>query len=136
MRSWIKPDPGEGTQGSEESWEQITTTEGDRGMQYEQALKHWGASKLINPWTPLKQYESVDVDSVVVTMVFDRGYECCGGTDPDCYCSLAESPSASVQITGTTDTGRTLTHSIDAEDFNFTEVLGEILCAGDGTVTL
>jgi hypothetical protein len=105
-------------------------------MQYEEALKIWGASKLISPWTPLRQYESVDVSTVRVVMTFNEGYACCGGTDPDCYCSLAESPRASVEITGETDLGRKLSYDMDASDFNFTEVLGEILCAGDGTLSL
>lgn len=105
-------------------------------MQYEEALKRWGAQKLINPWTPLKQYETVDIDSVTVEFVFNEGYACCGGSDPNCYCSLAESPSADVYVTGRTDLDRKLTYTMRATDFNFTEVLGEILCAAEGTMTL
>ena len=105
-------------------------------MQYEEALKHWGVSKLVSPWAPLKQYETVDIETVKVTMVFDEGYVCCGGTDPDCYCSMATSPTAEVLITGQTDLGRKLSHRIDATDFDFTVVLGEILCAADGQMSL
>lgn len=105
-------------------------------MQYEEALKVWGAQKLISPWAPLRQYETVDVSTVEVKFTFYEGYACCGGTDPHCYCSLAESPRAEVEITGETDLGRSLSYTICAEDFDFTEVLGEILCAGDGTLSL
>lgn len=90
-------------------------------MQFEQALKVWGAEKL----------GKVDVDSVKVVMEFDEGYACCGGRDEDCYCSYAQSPSANIVITSGNKRCE-----ISADDFDFAEVLSEIVQAGNGTLTL
>lgn len=57
-------------------------------MKYEEAIKLWAAKKLgIDP----ASVESVWFD-------IDQGYQCCGGSDPDCYCSFAESPSLEANI--------------------------------------
>jgi hypothetical protein len=90
-------------------------------MQFEQALKIWGADKI----------GSVDPDSVKVSMEFDQGYACCGGRDENCYCSYAQSPSANIVIIS-----GTRRHEISADDFDFAEVLSEIVQAGNGTLTL
>lgn len=57
-------------------------------MKYEEALKKWGAEK-----AKIEDWESVSVD-----FEMDQGYACCGGRDPDCYCSFAESPSFYVEV--------------------------------------
>jgi len=93
-------------------------------MQFEQALRVWGAERLST------KKHTVDPNSVKVEMEFNEGYACCGGTDPNCYCSYAESPSAHVVITS----GK-LKSSINVEDFDFAEILGEIVKAGNGTLT-
>jgi len=99
-------------------------------MQYEEALREWGARKL-------EAYSRKGVEvtrsSVDVAMNFNEGYACCGGSDPDCYCSFAESPSADVIITGYSSKGTRLTYSICASDFDFASILGEIVEAA-GTI--
>lgn len=93
-------------------------------MQYEMALKVWGAQRLSN------SHRTVNPDIVKVEMDFNEGYACCGGTDPNCYCSYAESPSANVVITA----GK-LRETINVEDFDFAVILGEIVRAADGMIT-
>ncbi|QOI67539.1 hypothetical protein SEA_BEUFFERT_164 [Streptomyces phage Beuffert] len=93
-------------------------------MQYEKALKTWGAKRLSTP------RKTVNPDIVTVEMEFNEGYACCGGRDPNCYCSYAESPSANVVITA----GK-LKETINVEDFDFAEILGEIVKAADGAIT-
>lgn len=93
-------------------------------MKYEKALKVWGANRLSTP------HRVIDPIDVTVSMEFNEGYACCGGTDPNCYCSYAESPSANVVIAA----GK-VRETIDVEDFNFAEVLGEIVKAAGGTIS-
>lgn len=98
-------------------------------MMYEDALKVWGAQRLreanfrVDP-------SKIDTEKVVVEMQFDEGYACCGGYDPNCYCSFAESPSANVVIS----CGQYRTE-ISTDDFDFATILGEIVAAGNGTLT-
>jgi len=101
-------------------------------MKYEEALQLWGAKKLSEVYPRL----AIDSATVHVGMQFDKGYVCCGGRDPDCYCSRAESPSASVRITAwTRDMSRQASVDIDAEDFDFATVLSEIIAVSDGALT-
>lgn len=95
-------------------------------MKYDDALKAWGLLKL-REWYPK---DKIDPQSVTVRMNFSEGYACCGGSDPLCYCSFAESPSAEVRVEAWP---RTWTMSVD--DFDFSKVLKEICEAADGTVT-
>jgi hypothetical protein len=94
-------------------------------MQFEKALKVWGAAKLSNDKV------TVNPDTVTVMTDFNEGYACCGGSDPDCYCSYAESPSAHVVIMS-----GSRRYEIDLEDFDFATILGEIVQAGNGTLNL
>jgi hypothetical protein len=93
-------------------------------MNYEQALKVWGAKRLST------SNRTVNPDAVSVFMDFDEGYACCGGTQEGCYCSYAYGPSANVVISA-----GNLRQTIDVEDFNFIEILGEIVKAADGMIT-
>jgi hypothetical protein len=93
-------------------------------MQYEKALKVWGAKRLSTP------RKTVNPDVVRVEMEFDEGYACCGGTDPNCYCSYAQFPSAKVVIMAGKER-----QTIDVTDFDFAEILGEIVAAADGMIT-
>lgn len=97
-------------------------------MHYEEALKLWGARRL----TKATGY-TVEPHTVHVRMVFTEGFPCCGGSNPDCYCSFATSPSANVAISGTDTKGRPQCTTIDADSFDFAEVLGEIVEAA-GTI--
>lgn len=99
-------------------------------MNYEEALKEWGARKL-------EEYNEVEIvrKSVHVELEFKEGYTCCGGRDPGCYCSFAESPSAEVLIKGVDAKGRRCQREIDHNSFDFATVLREIVAAGGGTVT-
>jgi hypothetical protein len=104
-------------------------------MQYEDALREWGARKLEASYRVHKS-ETVSRPSVVVKFTFNKGYACCGGTDPDCYCSFAESPSAEVVAEGFTTTGKLVSATIlDHWDFDFGKVLQELVEAGGGQVT-
>jgi hypothetical protein len=90
--------------------------------QYELALRLWGAQKL-------KEYYRTQVvpDTVDVRLDFDPGYACCGGRDPDCYCSYWEAPSVNIEITGFSKTGgNMLNYRSNAEDFNFFMLMREL----------
>jgi hypothetical protein len=108
---------------------------------YETALRLWGEKRLrANYWNDIP--EDAEIYDVGVEMEFDEGYDCCGGTDPLCYCSLAESPRADVVITGKykkTHYGAekefVAVDKRSADDFDFVTVLNEILEAGGGTIT-
>ncbi|MFE6967166.1 hypothetical protein ACFVAJ_18780 [Agromyces sp. NPDC057679] len=100
---------------------------------YEDALRAWGAKRIQKYWARDDFDESivtVDVSTVTVEFEYDEGYACCGGRDPECYCSQAVPPTARVYIGSST---RSI--SIAAEDFDFTEVLREIIEAGGGTIS-
>ena len=100
-------------------------------MRYEDALKKWGALRLEASGSDL----SVQLESVTVGFDFNAGYSCCGGRDPDCYCSFAESPSANVVISGESTKGNMLQVFISLEDFDFATVLMEIVRAGGGEIS-
>jgi len=68
-------------------------------MKYEEALEKWGALKLYSKYSNLSK-EISDVREVQVTFDFTAGYQCCGGSNDDCYCSFYESPRAEVFIRG------------------------------------
>lgn len=116
-------------------------------MDYQEALSRWGARKIARRRG--LHLASIDLDSVRVRMDFDGGYACCGGTDPNCYCSFAQSPRAEVAITANLRTdnlhllplfgryqgGDAVQFTIPLADFEFTTVLREILAEADGTVT-
>lgn len=102
-------------------------------MHYEMALKFWAHSKL---QPSLKKNETIVLNKIDVGMNFSQGYACCGGRDPDCYCSFAESPSAEVSITAYTNKGRRVEHTIDLDSFDFATVLKEIIEAANGNVGL
>lgn len=102
-------------------------------MKYEDALKCWGYRKLKSQLTPP---ESILMSDIEVRMVFVKGYNCCGGTDPDCYCSMAESPRADVEIWAKTTQGRNVYTNVDLGDFDFVGTLKEILEAANGSIEL
>lgn len=106
-------------------------------MKYDEAVKVWGLKKL------MEQYSSIDIEnfvkeSVTVEMEMNEGYSCCGGSDPDCYCSLAESPSMEVKITAEVvgwPKYRKAQRTIPSYAFDFVTVLKEIVEAGDGEIS-
>lgn len=105
-------------------------------MEYQAALREWGARMLEERSRyPRMAPGSVDRGTVRVRMDFREGFACCGGSDPDCYCSFAESPSADVVVEGRTSSGRPCSWSMDAADFDFVTVLREVVEAGGGTLT-
>lgn len=101
-------------------------------MNYESALKLWGKIKL----DAYNGVSDTDASSVIVRMSFNEGYTCCGGSNPDCYCSFAESPSARVVIEGWTESGRSVSYDMDYDEFDFATVLKEICEAADGSINL
>lgn len=103
-------------------------------MNYEQAIKIWGKNRIEKyendpermKYSRRKPVE-IDVNTVNVDFDFNEGYACCGGSDPDCYCSYAESPSANVSIVGIDTKGTNRYHTISFDEFDFATVLEEIL---------
>lgn len=83
---------------------------------YEEAVRLWGIAKLRE-----SGYGVDDAAIVTVDFEFNEGYACCGGRDPDCYCSFAESPSASIAI----KSGH-MSYEISSYSFDFVEILNEI----------
>lgn len=96
-------------------------------MHYEDALREWGAQQLEREYPKF-----MDRSSVQVSIEINPGFSCCGGRDPDCYCSFAESPSVYLEITGKNGIKRysTIKHHID-----FGELLRELVAVADGTIT-
>lgn len=105
-------------------------------MNYEDALREWGARRIEAANNRRNRTDTeIDRSTVVVQMNFNEGYSCCGGFDPDCYCSFAESPSADIIITGYDALYRSYNAYIPSWDFSFATILKEIVTAGGGTVT-
>lgn len=102
-------------------------------MKYEDALKCWGYNKIKDQ---IHKDESVTMDDINVVMHFSKGFACCGGSNPDCYCSMAESPRADVEITVWTTKGRYIYSCIGLGDFDFVATLKEILEAANGSIEL
>ena len=103
---------------------------------YNEALQLWGLARLKKRYPNAKFVES----TVTVEMNFNEGYACCGGSDPDCYCSYAESPSSDVTVSaqlaadfsrgktwlGTLQAGCVVQDTQSAEDFDFAEMVKEL----------
>ena len=87
-------------------------------MDYSEALGRWGAK--IAGLDP-EIHEQITVD-----LVMNQGYACCGGRDPDCYCSFAES--ASMELT--VSRGRKIVYTNTY--FDFSTAVREILEVADG----
>lgn len=102
-------------------------------MKYEDALKAWGYHKLKDQ---LISPETICMNDISVNMVFVKGYNCCGGRDPDCYCSMAEDPRADVEISARTTKDRYISAWIELGDFDFIGILKEVLEAANGSIEL
>lgn len=101
-------------------------------MKYDDALKAWGILKL----TEFRKVD-IDPDTVTVSMFFDEGYSCCGGTNEGCYCSYAYGPSAEVRVQGyEKGTYYPVRWDLPYDSFDFSTVLKEICEAANGAVTL
>lgn len=108
---------------------------------YDVALQAWGSIRLAaSRGIPVSR---VDRSSIRVSMDFDEGYACCETYDPDCHCTRAIAPTANVVITGylLADPAmgferRMLEEKIDSEWFEFSDILREIVEAGDGVISL
>jgi hypothetical protein len=88
-------------------------------MHYEAALKAWGAKRLERTIAG-----QIDPATVEVRMKFDAGFACCGGRDPECYCSFATSPTADILITGVGPDGMACSTTIGHSEFDFASVHG------------
>lgn len=105
-------------------------------MPFEDALKVWGAGKL-----EASHGEIIDPDSVNVITVADPGYNCCGGSDPSCYCSYATGATYGVSIQGSLmgaledywPENREVFVSLAGLDF--LTLLREVVAAGGGAVS-
>jgi hypothetical protein len=101
----------------------------------EEAIERWARQKLESRY-------KYNFDKVTAEFEMDPGYACCGGTDPNCYCSFQESPSFDVLINGhytetrtrkskVTETNRTVQMREDLTWGNTLQGLfAEILAAG------
>lgn len=95
--------------------------------QYEQVLRLWGAQKLKEYYDEYDPHPiSVVLETVQVGIDFNPGYACCGGRDPDCYCSYAESPSVNVVIHARSATGERLHYQIPGDAFDFFALMREL----------
>jgi len=100
-------------------------------MNSDEALQEWGRRKLLVVY-PGTEYSEVEVDVDI-----DPGYNCCGGSDPDCYCSYAESPSMQIEIVGfygpETVRHRMQSHRIETGEYNydFHRLIREIVAVGE-----
>lgn len=107
----------------------VTLRDRKKHMKYEEAIERWGAHKLLESYNR-RRAQFVEIRDIKVDMDFNEGYGCCGGSDPDCYCSFAESPSAKVLITGTGvrlgGEEQRVQYSIEWEDFDFATVIKEL----------
>lgn len=97
-------------------------------MNADEAIRAWGLKRLKKAYPRLNFYEDVHV-----SIEMNEGFSCCGGRDPDCYCSYAESPSCNVVIEGKTVGPRSKTCTVDIShyEFDFVSVLEEILEASE-----
>ncbi|MBC9704054.1 MAG: hypothetical protein H9W81_03330 [Enterococcus sp.] len=108
---------------------------------YDVALQAWGANRLSAEYgIPVSR---IDRSSITVDMDFNEGMVCCEVPNNDCYCTQAISPSANVVINGRVLGGpgtgfvpRLLETRIDSLWFDFSEILREIVEAGDGVISL
>lgn len=89
-------------------------------MEYEEAVKRWAVRKLNE--IGLKFDPSGDIK---VDFKLDPGYACCGGSNPDCYCSFAESAKLCGEIWFITPKGKRQLYPLSYLDFANT--LREIL---------
>lgn len=105
-------------------------------MQYQTALAIWGL-KTLKALGIVTSNATLSTHVIKVSTEINQGYSCCGGSDPDCYCSLAESPSlvALISCTPMGSAKATTTQEV-AIDSDFTSFLGEVLKATEGTITL
>lgn len=109
-------------------------------MKYEDALKIWGAKLVARQNMHDILFEKIDLDTVQVELDLEEGYACCGGSDPSCYCSFAESPSAHVLVSCKgvgIGKRRTSTYQavMDSDRFDFATVLKELCEIGDGNIS-
>lgn len=106
---------------------------------YDVALQAWGVIRLSARYgIPA---DRIDRSSIIVDMDFVEGVPCCEVPNNDCYCTRAIPPSANVVIRGRilSATGfdpRVLEDRLDSVWFDFSEILREIVEAGDGVISL
>lgn len=89
---------------------------------YDEQVKVWAAQRFNVPLD--------EIDSVAMESVFNEGYACCGGADPNCYCSFAESASMHLSVVVTKVNGRGSVHKIDMMYGDMNELIQEIYEAG------
>lgn len=92
-------------------------------MEYQDALREWGALRLERGRA---RGVRVDRATVKVEMDFDGGDDCATCSSP---------PSAWVSVVGRTAAGKYVYEYIEVAAFDFAEVLGEIVEAGGGELT-
>jgi hypothetical protein len=89
---------------------------------YEDAVRKWGVTKLSSDFGLNGKFDEA---SVTVYFGVDAGWSCCGGSDPGCYCSMAESPSMNAEISYKDAKGKSRMREISYIDF--ADTLREIL---------
>lgn len=98
-------------------------------LTYDEAVQVWAKNYAAQD----KSFKHKDAYKYRVDVEVNEGYACCGGRDPQCYCSYAESPSAYIGITITD--GSILVKQIELRYKDMAEVVREIIVAGGGTIT-
>lgn len=98
-------------------------------LTYDEAITEWGYRRLRQRY-PKGQFER---DSIAVSYEWDEGYQCCGGNDPYCCCSLAESPYNYVCVTAKrTDLKQPKVATIVDRYVEFDELVRELYAIGAG----
>lgn len=103
-------------------------------MHYEEALKAWATQRMLACRPDLAG--KIDLSTITADVEIEPGYNCCGGSDPNCYCSFATSPSLEVTVGARRLTGRGYEAVVIGSDFDFTSFLREVLEVGEGKLSL
>lgn len=94
-------------------------------LSYEDMVVRWGVAKL-SIYSGIRG--KFDPASVAVDFGVNEGFACCGGSDPDCYCSFAEAPYLKADITYRTLKGGN--GRITVTDLDFANTMREFIAAG------
>lgn len=88
-------------------------------LPYDEQIKVWASSRY--------DLDLATIESVSIDTRFNEGYACCGGADPNCYCSFAESASMYLTITVAFITGGTTNFEIDMIYGDMGKLIQEII---------
>lgn len=98
-------------------------------LPYDDAVSKWGIT-ILQAYPNIRK--DLDESSVTVEFILNEGFSCCGGSNPECYCSYAETPSLKAVISYTllksSRSDRKL--SIEYSHLDFSDTLRELFEVG------